>query len=160
MSRESRVLISRIIVVLVFVSSLLALTASDFFVTLITVSWGLILWLLYLLAAHLGANQSEAADSTTIIHSLTKVTAGLGAILAASAVKTYGLEQTMWGSYTFNMGGLAMGLGYTYGIATHTSVEADTAQATRSTYMRIWRNGAETGWRVVLDVMNPLPLSE
>lgn len=111
MSRESRVLISRIIVVLVFLSSLLALTAGDFFITLITVSWGLILWLLYLMAAHLGTNQSEAEDSTTIIHSLTKVTAGLGAILAASAVKTYGLEQTMWGSYTFNMGGLAMGLG-------------------------------------------------
>ena len=110
MSREARVLISRMIVVLVFVSSLLTLVLAGFFLTVITVSGGLILWLLYLLAADLGATPGQPEAAPSIGQSLSKVVAGLGGILALSALRSYGLEQTMWGGYTVSVSGVALSL--------------------------------------------------
>ncbi|MFB0515421.1 MAG: hypothetical protein ACETWG_02310 [Candidatus Neomarinimicrobiota bacterium] len=110
MSRESRVIISRLIVVVVFIISLLAMALGDFFITLITVSGGLIVWLLYLLAADLRASQEARATETSFGKTLSRVVAGLGGVLAISAFMTYGMEQTMWGSYTFNLAGLALAL--------------------------------------------------
>ncbi|MEE9162019.1 MAG: hypothetical protein V3U35_03520 [Candidatus Neomarinimicrobiota bacterium] len=110
MSRDARVLISRMIVVLVFVSSLLALVLASFFVTVITVSGGLILWLLYLLAAGLGATSGQPEPSPSIGQSLSKVVAGLGGVLALSALRSYGLEQTIWGGYTVSVSGVALSL--------------------------------------------------
>ena len=110
MSRESRVLISRMIVVLIFISSLAALVLGDFLITLITVAGGLILWLLYLVAADLGAAHSGTDGTSSLGQSISKVVAGLGGVLAVSAFRTYGLQQTMWGSYTFELAGVALGL--------------------------------------------------
>ncbi len=110
MSRESLIIISRLIVAAVFISSILAMALGDFFITLITVSGGLIVWLLYLLAADLGPSQEASAAETTFGKALSKVVAGLGGILAVSAFVTYGVEQTMWGGYAFDLAGLALAL--------------------------------------------------
>jgi hypothetical protein len=110
MSRESRVIISRLIVVAVFMISIAAMALGDFFITLITVSGGLIIWLLYLLAAGLGPSAHEERPDTPLGKSLSKVVAGLGGILAISAFITYSIEQTMWGGYSFNVAGLALAL--------------------------------------------------
>ncbi|UCH10300.1 MAG: hypothetical protein JSU61_14080 [Fidelibacterota bacterium] len=110
MSRESRVIISRLIVVAVFMISIAAMALGNFFITLITVSGGLIFWLLYLLAAGLGPSAQAEGTETPLGKSLSKVVAGLGGILAISAFITYGMEQTMWGEYSFNVAGLALGL--------------------------------------------------
>lgn len=110
MSRDSRVLISRLIVTAVFISSLVAAVLGSFLITLITVSGGLIAWLLYLLSADLGPIPDTSEAETSLAQSLSKVLAGLGGILAVSALRTYGLEQTMWGGYTFNLMGLALAL--------------------------------------------------
>jgi len=110
MSRESLIIISRLIVAAVFITSILAMALGDFFVTLITVSGGLIVWLLYLLAADLGPSQEASGGETTFGKTLSKVVAGLGAVLAVSAFVTYGVEQTMWGGYAFDLAGLALAL--------------------------------------------------
>lgn len=110
MSRESLIVISRLIVAAVFITSILAMALGDFFVTLITVSGGLIVWLLYLLAADLGPSQEASAAETTFGKTLSKVVAGLGAVLAVSAFVTYGVKQTMWGGYAFDLAGLALAL--------------------------------------------------
>lgn len=110
MSRDSRVLISRLIITAVFVSSLLAAVLGNFLITLITVSGGLMVWLLYLLSADLGPIPDTGGAETSLAQSLSKVLAGLGGILAVSALGTYGLDQTMWGGYTFNLMGLALAL--------------------------------------------------
>lgn len=52
---------------------------------------------------------------------------------------------------------LAGDLGYTYGLA-HAAAAADSAGA-RFTYMRIWKKSTGGDWKVVVDVMNPLPES-
>lgn len=110
MSRDSRVLISRLIVTAVFISSLVAAVLGSFLITLITVSGGLLAWLLYLLSADLGPIPDTGEAETSLAQGLSKVLAGLGGILAVSALKTYGLDQTMWGGYTFNLMGLALAL--------------------------------------------------
>ncbi len=110
MSRESLIAISRLIVAAVFIASLLAMALGEFFVTLIAISGGLLIWLLYLLAAGLGTPQGESGTETTLGKTLSKVVAGLGGVLAVSAFKTYGIEQTIWGGYAFNVMGLALAL--------------------------------------------------
>ena len=110
MSRESLIIISRLIVAAVFITSILAMALGDFFITLITVSGGLIVWLLYLLAADLGPSQEADAAETTFGKTLSKVVAGLGGILAISAFRSYGIEETMWGGYAFDLAGLALAL--------------------------------------------------
>ncbi len=110
MSRESLIIISRLIVAAVFITSILAMALGDFFITLITVSGGLIVWLLYLLAAGLGTVQGEGGTEITFGKTLSKVVAGLGSVLAVSAFVTYGVEQTMWGGYAFDLAGLALAL--------------------------------------------------
>ena len=110
MSRESRVIISHLIVVVVFISSLLAAALGNFFITLIVISGGLIVWLLYLLAADLGVSQVESGTEAALGKSLSKVVAGLGGVLAVSAFLTYGVRQTLWGGYTFELAGLALAL--------------------------------------------------
>lgn len=110
MSREARIFISRLIVVSVFISSIIAAVSTNFTITLITVSGGLIIWLFYLLSADLGARPQEGTAESTLGQSLSRVIAGLGAILAVSALGTYGLNQTIWGGYTFNVMGLALAL--------------------------------------------------
>ncbi len=110
MSRESLIIISRLIVAAVFITSILAMALGNFFITLITVSGGLIVWLLYLLAADLGPSQEASAADITFGKTLSKVVAGLGAVLAVSAFVTYGVEQTMWGGYAFDLAGLALAL--------------------------------------------------
>ena len=110
MSRDSRVLISRLIVTALFIISLIAAVLGNFLITLITVSGGLLVWLLYLLSADLGSNPETGGAETSLAKTLSKVLAGLGGILAVSALATYGLDQTMWGSYTFNLMGLALAL--------------------------------------------------
>ena len=110
MSRESLIIISRFIVAAVFITSILAMALGDFFITLITVSGGLIVWLLYLLAAGLGTVQGEGEMEITFGKTLSKVVAGLGGVLAVSAFVTYGVEQTMWGGYAFDLAGLALAL--------------------------------------------------
>jgi len=110
MSRESLIIISRLIVAAVFIASVLAMALGEFFITLITVSGGLIIWLLYLLAAGLGTPQGERGPETTLGKTLSKIVAGLGGVLAVSAFKTYGIEQTIWGGYAFDLAGLALAL--------------------------------------------------
>ncbi len=110
MSRESLIAISRLIVVAVFFASLLAMALGEFFITLIAISGGLIIWLLYLLAAGLGTPRSESGTESSLGKTLSKVVAGLGGVLAVSAFKTYGIEQTIWGSYAFDVMGLALAL--------------------------------------------------
>ncbi len=110
MSRESLIVISRLIVAAVFIASVLAMALGDFFITLITVSGGLLVWFLYLLAAGLGTSRDEGGTETTLGKTLSKVVAGLGGVLAVSAFITYGVEQTMWGGYAFNLAGLALAL--------------------------------------------------
>lgn len=110
MSRESLIAISRLIVAAVFSASLLAMALGEFFITLIAISGGLIIWLLYLLAAGLGTPQSESGTESSLGKTLSKVVAGLGGVLAVSAFKTYGIEQTIWGGYAFDVMGLALAL--------------------------------------------------
>ncbi|MBA7469073.1 hypothetical protein ES707_04336 [subsurface metagenome] len=110
MSRESLIIISRLIVAAVFIASVLAMALGEFFITLITVSGGLIIWLLYLLAADLGTSRDESGTETTLGKTLSKIMAGLGGVLAVSAFKTYGVEQTIWGGYAFDLAGLALAL--------------------------------------------------
>lgn len=110
MSRESLIVIGRLILGAVFITSILAMALGDFFITLITVSGGLIVWLLYLLAADLGPSQEASAAETTFGKTLSRVVAGLGGVLAVSAFMTYGVEQTMWGGYAFDLAGLALAL--------------------------------------------------
>lgn len=110
MSRESLIIISRLIVAAIFIASFLAMALGDFFITLIIVSGGLIIWLLYLLAAGLGTPQGESGTGTTLGKTLSKVVAGLGGVLAVSAFRTYGVEQTIHGGYTFDLAGLALAL--------------------------------------------------
>ena len=110
MSRESLIVISRLIVAAVFIASVLVMALGEFFITLITVSGGLIIWLLYLLAAGLGTPQGERGAETTLGKTLSKIMAGLGGVLAVSAFKTYGVEQTIWGGYAFDLAGLALAM--------------------------------------------------
>jgi len=110
MSRESLIIISRLIVAAVFIASVLAMALGEFFITLITVSGGLIIWLLYLLSAGLGTPQGEGETEATLGKTLSKIVAGLGGVLAVSAFKTYGVEQTIWGGYAFDLAGLALAL--------------------------------------------------
>ncbi|UCD36679.1 MAG: hypothetical protein JSW54_07485 [Fidelibacterota bacterium] len=110
MSRESRVIISRLITITIFIAGFLAMVVSNFLITLIIISAGLIIWLLYLLAADLGTSPGETTSETSLGMSLSRVIAGLGGILAISAFRTYGVEQTMFGDYAFNLIGLALAL--------------------------------------------------
>lgn len=107
MSRETRIFFSRLIIATVFALSILSAVMTHFFITLITVAGGMLIWLIYLLSADLGAGEVGADTDGTLGRNLSKVLAGLGSILAISAFVTYGLEQTMWGSYEFNIQGLA-----------------------------------------------------
>ncbi len=107
MTREGRILISRMIVVLVFLASLAALVTGNFLMTLTVTGIGLLCWLMYLMGADLGATAADG-DGTGPGLAVTRVIAGLGVILAVSAFKTYGMEQTMFGGYTFNLLGPAL----------------------------------------------------
>ena len=108
MSREARVLISRLIVVAIYGFSILATVFNEFLITLSIASVGLMSWLIYLLAAGLGSrDQQDSAKE--FASAIARVVAGLGVILAISAFSTYSIEQTMWGGYTFNLLGLALG---------------------------------------------------
>lgn len=113
MTREGRIFISRLIVVLVYTASLAALLLGDFLITLITIGLGLLCWLLYLLAADLGTPpadgpQADPGSGISLGLAVGRVIAGLGVILAISAFITYGLEQNIWGGYTFNLLGPAL----------------------------------------------------
>ena len=108
MTREGRIFISRLIVVLVYAASLAALLLGDFLITLITVGIGLLCWLFYLLAAGLGAPQADSGSGAPLGLAVGKVIAGLGVVLAPSAFITYGLEQNIWGGYTLNLLGPAL----------------------------------------------------
>jgi len=107
MSRDTRIFFSRLIIATVFALSILSAVMAHFFITLITVAGGMLLWLIYLLSANLGAGEGSTDTEGSLGRNLSKVLAGLGTILAISAFVTYGLEQTMWGSYVFNIQGLA-----------------------------------------------------
>ena len=107
MTREGRIFISRMIVVLVFLASLAALVTGNFLMTLTVTGIGLLTWLMYLMGADLGATAADG-DGTGPGLAVTRVIAGLGVILAVSAFKTYGMEQTMFGGYTFNLLGPAL----------------------------------------------------
>ena len=108
MSREGKIVISRAIIVLVFAAGILALAFGHFLVTLLTVSSGLIIWLLHLLAADLGPRPGTGDTEPTIGQALTRAVAGLGLVLAISAIKTYGMQQTIHGGYTLHMEGFAL----------------------------------------------------
>ncbi len=108
MTREGRIFISRLIVVLVYAAGLAALLLGDFLITLITIGIGLLCWLFYLLAADLGTPQADPVSSTPLGLAVSRVIAGLGVVLALSAFSTYGLEQNIWGGYTFNLLGPAL----------------------------------------------------
>ncbi len=107
MTREGRICISRMIVVVVFLASLAALVTGNFLMTLTVTGIGLLSWLLYLMGADLGATAADG-DGAGPALAVTRVIAGLGVILAVSAFKTYGMEQTMFGGYTFNLLGPAL----------------------------------------------------
>ncbi len=117
MTREGRIFISRLIVVLVYTASLAALLLGDFLVTLITIGIGLLCWLFYLLAAGLGGPQADPSSGSLQADpgsgaplglAVSRVIAGLGVLLALSAFMTYGLEQNIWGGYTLNLLGPAL----------------------------------------------------
>jgi hypothetical protein len=118
MTREGRIFISRLIVVLVYTASLAALLFGDFLVTLITIGIGLLCWLFYLLAADLGTPpadgsqadgpQADLGSGSPLGLAVSRVIAGLGVVLALSAFITYGLEQNIWGGYTLNLLGPAL----------------------------------------------------
>ncbi len=110
MSRESLIIISRLIVVVIFCASLVAMAVGDFLVTLIVVCGGTTVWLLYLVSAGLGSGPAGGGTATTLGKSISKVVAGLGGILAISAFITYGMEQTIWGGWAFNVTGVALAL--------------------------------------------------
>jgi len=110
MSREARIIISRLIVTAIFIISIVAAFGGNFLMTLIAASGGLIFWLLYLVAADLGATAAGSQSGTTLGTALSRVLAGLGGVLAVSAFSSYGLEQTIWGSYNFNLVGIAVAL--------------------------------------------------
>ena len=110
MSRESLIIISRLIVVVIFCVSLVAMTISDFLVTLIVVCGGMTVWLLYLVSAGLGSGPAAGGTATTLGKTISKVIAGLGGILAISAFITYGMEQTIWGGWAFDVTGVALAL--------------------------------------------------
>lgn len=109
MSREARVLISRLIVVAIYGFSILATVFNEFLVTLSIASVGLMFWLIYLLSAGLGSRDMQDSPKA-FASAIARVVAGLGAILAVSAFSTYSIEQTMWGGYTFDLLGLALGV--------------------------------------------------
>lgn len=110
MSRESLIIISRLIVVFIFCVSLVATAVSDFLVTLIVVCGGMTIWLLYLVSAGLGSGPAGGGTTATLGKTISKVVAGLGGILAISAFITYGMEQTIWGGWAFNVTGVALAL--------------------------------------------------
>ncbi|MCH7574058.1 MAG: hypothetical protein IIA59_02945 [Candidatus Marinimicrobia bacterium] len=110
MSRESRIFFSRLIVAGIFALSIIAAILAHFLVTLISVAGGILVWLLYLLSAGLGTEEEDGENRATIGRNISKVLAGLGAVLAISAFNTYGIEQTMWGTYLFNVQGLAIAM--------------------------------------------------
>lgn len=110
MSRESRIFFSRLIVAGIFALSIIAAILAHFLVTLISVAGGILVWLLYLLSAGLGTEEADGENRATIGRNISKVLAGLGAVLAISAFNTYGIEQTMWGTYLFNVQGLAIAM--------------------------------------------------
>ena len=110
MSREARLFFSRLIVAGVFILSIVAATLAHFLVTLIAVAGGLLVWLLYLLSAGLGAKADAAPVGGSLGRNVSKVLAGLGLVLAISAFLTYGIEQTMWGSFVFNLQGVAVAM--------------------------------------------------
>ncbi len=110
MSREARLFFSRLIVAGIFTLSIISATLAHFLVTLISVTGGLLVWLLYLLSAGLGAGDNDAPVGGSLGRSVSKVLAGLGLVLAASAFLTYGIEQTMWGSFIFNLQGVAVAM--------------------------------------------------
>lgn len=110
MSRESRIFFSRLIVAGIFAISIVAAILAHFLVTLISVATGILMWLLYLLSAGLGTEEEGGDSRATIGRNISKVLAGLGTVLALSALNTYGIEQTMFGSYLFNVQGLAIAM--------------------------------------------------
>ncbi|MFC1480875.1 hypothetical protein ACFL6E_01340 [Candidatus Neomarinimicrobiota bacterium] len=109
MSREARVLISRLIIVAIYGFSILATVFNEFLITLSIASVGLMFWLIYLLSAGLGSRDQHDSPKA-FAGAIARVVAGLGTILAVSAFITYSIEQTMWGGYTFNLLGLALGV--------------------------------------------------
>ncbi|MEE9464006.1 MAG: hypothetical protein V3W14_00345 [Candidatus Neomarinimicrobiota bacterium] len=109
MTREGRIFTSCLIVVLVFVASFAGLVTGNFLMTLAVVGIGLICWLMYLVAADLGATAADS-DGTGPGLAMARVIAGLGVILALSAFRTYGMEQTIFGGYTFNLLGPALAI--------------------------------------------------
>ncbi len=112
MTRDARVVISRIILTAVYLAGLAALVTGSFAITLATVSAGFLIWLMYLLSAALGTNGEEGGASLlTVGKNVSRALAGLGAILAIGAVAFYGLEQTMWGGYNFKSLGFGLALG-------------------------------------------------
>ena len=110
MSREARLFFSRLIVAGIFILSIISATVAHFLVTLIAVTGGLLAWLLYLLSAGLGSGDDNAPVGGSLGRNVSKVLAGLGLVLAASAFITYGIEQTMWGSFIFNLQGVAVAM--------------------------------------------------
>lgn len=108
MSLEARVTISRLIVTAAFIISIVAMVLGNFFTTLIAVTGGLVVWLLYLVAADLGVRPTTEGSVTPLGKSISVVIAGLGGVLAISTFLSYGIEPTMWGGYTFDVAGVAL----------------------------------------------------
>lgn len=107
MSREALIIISRIIVVSIFIFVLIAAASGSFVYTLIVAATGMFIWLIYLVSADLGQSDGSA---TPVSINIGRVLAGLGLILAVSSFLTYGIEQTMWGTFNFSLEGAAISI--------------------------------------------------
>ncbi len=107
MSREALIIISRIIVVAIFTFALIAAALGSFIYTLIVAATGMFIWLISLVSADLGQSDGSA---TPVSINIGRVLAGLGLILAVSSFLTYGIEQTMWGGFTFSLEGAAVSI--------------------------------------------------
>lgn len=107
MSREALIIISRIIVVSIFIFVLIAAALGSFIYTLIVATTGMFIWLIYLVSADLGQSDRSA---TPVSMNISRVLAGLGLILAVSSFLTYGIEETMWGAYQFSIEGAAISI--------------------------------------------------
>ena len=107
MSREALIIISRIIVVSIFIFVLIAAALGSFIYTLIVAATGMFIWLIYLVSADLGQSDGSA---TPVSINIGRVLAGLGLILAVSAFLTYGIERTMWGGFNFSVEGAAISI--------------------------------------------------
>lgn len=107
MSREALIIISRIIVVSIFIFVLIAAVLGSFIYTLIVAATGMFIWLIYLVSADLGKSDGSA---TPVSINIGRVLAGLGLILAVSSFLTYGFEQTIWGGFNFRLEGAAISI--------------------------------------------------